>query len=317
SSSTSNGNYVFEPGETVMVAPSWRAPLDHDVYLTGTVTQFSGPTSALYSVTDGTATYGAIPAGGGTSCLATGDCYELSVTSPFQRPAHWDATLTESVGEALGVPQIKTWTLHIGKSFDDVPPSDPLYYWVETTLHNGVMGGCGPGMSLFCPSQRLTREEMAIDLLVAKEGPGYAPTACVEGAERFTDVPHDSPFCPWVEELARRNIDTGCSPTAFCPTTEVRRADLMRLIELTQHGPGFAPTGCIPGAELFKDMPATDPDCPYVEELSRELAGYSFGGGDGGDPTCDPSLSRPTEFAQRRAASRFLGAALGLTLLRQ
>ena len=47
--------------------------------------------------------------------------------------------------------------------------------------------------------------------------------ACVPGSERFADVPASSPFCKWIEELARRNIAGGCGGGNFCPIAQVTR----------------------------------------------------------------------------------------------
>ena len=91
--------------------------------------------------------------GASNNCgTATGDCYEVSVSSvsgiskpsapSVARPAtHWDATLTEtpSTGEAA-----KVWTLHVGDSFTDVPRSHVFYSVIERILHNGVTTGCTP-----------------------------------------------------------------------------------------------------------------------------------------------------------------------------
>ena len=33
----------------------------------------------------------------------------------------------------------------------------------------------------------------------------------------FADVPASSPFCRWIEELARRGVVTGCGGGNYCP----------------------------------------------------------------------------------------------------
>ena len=60
-------------------------------------------------------------------------------------------------------------------------------------------------------------------VLATLEGGGYMPPACVPGLERFMDVPASSPFCPWIEELVRRDAVAGCGLHLFCPAAEVRR----------------------------------------------------------------------------------------------
>ncbi len=68
-----------------------------------------------------TASYGTVPAGAVADCLATGDCYRLTVGGA--RPAaHWDA----SVRETLAAGETRDWVLHVGDSFADVPRGERL-----------------------------------------------------------------------------------------------------------------------------------------------------------------------------------------------
>jgi hypothetical protein len=56
--------------------------------------------------------------------------------------------------------------------------------------------------------------------------PPPPPPACVAGSEKFTDVPASNPFCPWIEELARRGITGGCAPNLYCPGDPVTRQQM-------------------------------------------------------------------------------------------
>jgi hypothetical protein len=67
---------------------------------------------------------------------------------------------------------------------------------------------------------------MAVFLLRTLEGSGYTPPPCVPGQEMFNDVPASSPFCPWIEELARRGITGGCGGGNYCPSASVDRAQM-------------------------------------------------------------------------------------------
>ena len=69
-----------------------------------------------------------------------------------------------------------------------------------------------------------TREQMTLTLAQALNLP--APPACVSGAEMFTDVPASSPFCPYIEELARRGVTGGCAPGLYCPRNFVTREQM-------------------------------------------------------------------------------------------
>ena len=58
----------------------------------------------------------------------------------------------------------------------------------------------------------------------------FEPPPCVPGNEMFTDVPASNPFCPWIEELARRGITAGCSLTQYCPGNPVTRQQMAAFI---------------------------------------------------------------------------------------
>ena len=59
--------------------------------------------------------------------------------------------------------------------------------------------------------------QMAVFALVAKETSVSTPPACGT-TPMFADVPVTSPYCRYVEELARRGVTSGCGGGNFCPT---------------------------------------------------------------------------------------------------
>ena len=72
-------------------------------------------------------------------------------------------------------------------------------------------------------AQGTTREQMAVALAQAL---AIQPPACVPGQEMFNDVPASSPFCPFIEDLARRGITGGCGGGNYCPGSPVSRAQM-------------------------------------------------------------------------------------------
>src|SRR5262245_45759403 len=155
-------NAVFEPGETVEVVPSWHyqsypyqygpcAPNNLCPAVAGEslhAVDFTGPGGATYTIVNDSATY-ATPINTTKNCWSGGSCYVFSVSAPETRPApHWDTTFSEkaaSAGLDLGwlhpmggsnpeQPLIcpielveKSWTIHIGRSFSDVPEVHMFY----------------------------------------------------------------------------------------------------------------------------------------------------------------------------------------------
>jgi len=79
---------------------------------------------------------------------------------------------------------------------------------------------------------------MAVFLLRTLD-PALTPPACT--VPLFADVPASSPFCRWVEELARRGITSGCGGGNYCPTQPVTREQMAVFLTttfgLTLYGP--------------------------------------------------------------------------------
>ncbi len=127
-----------------------------------------------------------------------------------------------------------------GTVFTDVPctggPFDP---WIEDLAGQGITGGCGGGN--YCPSNSVTRAQMAVFLLKALEGSAYDPPDC---AGVFDDVPctPGSGFPDWIEELFARNITGGCqaAPPLYCPDSPNNRGQmavfLVKTFELLLYG---------------------------------------------------------------------------------
>jgi hypothetical protein len=288
------GNSVLEPNEGAkVVAPTWRNT-GATATVTGTASNFTGPGTATFVLSDGSASYGAIAAGSPSSCTATGDCYSMGVTASARPATHWDAGFDEVVVPGS---MTKSWSLHLGDSFSDVPVTNPFYRFVETLLHHSVTGGCA--VSAYCPGNATTREQMAVFVLVAKEGSGYAPNPCTSPI--FNDVPDTSPFCPWIVELAVRGVVSGCGGGNYCPTAPVTR-EQMAIFVLRTLDPALAPPACT--TPMFGDVPASSPFCPWVEELARRGVVSGCGGGN----YC------PLGPVTREQMGVFLSVTFGLTL---
>jgi len=178
-----------------------------------------------------------------------------------------------------------------------MPRTNAFYRFVETLLHHGVTAGCGG--NAYCPASLTPRDQMAVFVLAAKEGQGYAPPACTTPV--FNDVPASSPFCRWIEELARRGVVSGCGGGSYCPTSAVTR-EQMAVFVLRTLDPLLNPPACT--TPMFNDVPASSPFCRWIEELARR----GIVGGCGGGNYC------PAAAVTREQMGVFLGATFGLTL---
>jgi hypothetical protein len=92
------------------------------------------------------------------------------------------------------------------------------------------VAGCGG--TQYCPSDPVSREQMAVFVLRTLD-PTLNPPACVAGQEQFGDVASTSPFCRWIEELANRQVVTGCGGGNYCPTTPVSREQMGVFLAVT------------------------------------------------------------------------------------
>jgi subtilisin-like proprotein convertase family protein len=294
----SGNNGVFEPDETVQVETTWSNPSADAFDLTGAASNFTGPGGPTYNITDGAADFGTLASLASANCFdATGNCYALQATGA--RPAqHWDTTFDETVTPSTSAPPSdKTWTLHIGASFNDVPTSNQFYAFIENIFHHGVTGGCNA--TDYCPTNPALRKQMAVFVLKAKEGPGYQPPPA---SGVFTDVPADNPFAPWIEELFHRGVVAGCGagPT-YCPDNAVLRQQMSVFLLRTEFGSSYVPPAC---TGVFGDVP-----CPGLfTDWIEDLAARGIAAGCGGGNFC------PTNPNTRGQMAPFLAKTFGLIL---
>ena len=289
---TDGANGVLEVPENFALVTSWRN-------VSGAPQTFQGASSAavvpagLVLTLGPTANYGTVADGAVGAC--SGPCFSGGLLGT--RPAgHADLSFLESIQpDAQG--QQKRWRVHVGDSFTDLPRANPFYRFVETLLHHGVTGGCAA--SAYCPASSTTRDQMATFVLVAKEGAGYVPPACITPV--FSDVPAASPFCRWIEELARRGVVSGCGGGNYCPGDAVTR-EQMAVFVLRTLDPALNPPACT--TPVFGDVPASSPFCRWIEELARRGVVSGCGGGN----YC------PASAVTREQMGVFISATFGLTL---
>jgi hypothetical protein len=287
----SGGNGVLEPGETATVAPAWRRSGGGS--LAGTAAGFTGPATPglTYGIADSAASYGVLPPATTVGCDTIPNCYAMTLSSPPGRPVpHWDAKFQEQLSTGV----IKTWTLHVGDSFTDVPRASPFYPFIETIFHRGVTGGCSAAG--YCPGSPTTREQMAAFIIRARGE--FAPPQ--PATQRFPDVPPTSPFYRFVERMAVLGITFGCGGGNYCPGAPISREQMAAFI-IRALGE-FAPPQ--PATQRFLDVPSTNPFYRFIDRM----AVLGITGGCGGGNYC------PADPVTREQMSVFLSVAFGLTL---
>ena len=108
-----------------------------------------------------------------------------------------------------------------GTLFLDVAANAFAAAFIEQLFVDGITGGCGNNK--YCPSDPVTRGQMAVFLLRAKHGSSYLPPPAT-GV--FSDVPLNMSFAPWIEQLAVESITGGCGNGNYCPENPVTRAQM-------------------------------------------------------------------------------------------
>jgi RHS repeat-associated protein len=159
--------------------------------------------------------------------------------------------------------------------FADVPQGAPFQREIEALFHAGVTSGCSATPMDYCPNDNITRAQMAVFLLAAKEGPGYTPPACVQ--QVFADVPcANNPYAPWINELSRRGITAGCStsPPMYCPNDNVTNAVMAVYVIASL---GVSPPAC--SSAPFADVPCSASASQFIAEEARRQITTGCGGG--------------------------------------
>jgi hypothetical protein len=189
-------------------------------------------------------------------------------------PASWTAPLLPGdyqghleVSNADGVASTTPVTVKVRAfTFSDVPPTYWVWSFIENLWTHGIPTTCGISPLQFCPDNPMTRGDMAIFLLRAKEGGTYLPPPCTTPA--FADVPCSDPLAPWINELVRRGVTAGCGGGNYCPNNPVTRDQMAVFLILTAQGADANPDRTCPPAP-FDDVPCSTPFYPWVKELVR------------------------------------------------
>jgi hypothetical protein len=115
--------------------------------------------------------------------------------------------------------------------FADVACPSTFANWIEQLANEGVTGGCGGGN--YCPTNGVTRSQMAVFLLKTSQGSSYTPPPATGTV--FADVAAGSFAADWIEDLYARNITGGCqtNPLRYCPSNINNRQQMAVFITKT------------------------------------------------------------------------------------
>jgi hypothetical protein len=131
--------------------------------------------------------------------------------------------------------------------FTDVPNSHPFASWIDAIFRMSITAGCAGigtcatpnGNTQFCPDSSITRDQMAVFLLRARNYNGfpYQPPPCASQGITIPDVacvPTPAPYADYIYEVVKKGYmppcGTGtltcvpsCATGQFCPGMVVSR----------------------------------------------------------------------------------------------
>ncbi len=103
--------------------------------------------------------------------------------------------------------------------FADVPSDAWWAGYVERLAELDITGGCATEPARFCPTQTVTRAQMATFLVQAFDLPA-APRA------DFEDVAEGSTHAAHIDALAASGVTAGCGERRYCPAQNTTRAQM-------------------------------------------------------------------------------------------
>ncbi len=126
-----------------------------------------------------------------------------------------------------------------GDVFCDVGINDWGCRWIEKFSELGITSGCWPddpntpdNEAKYCPSDRVTRAQMAVFILKAM---GIEPNNCTGEVFSDVDAVRFPMMCGWIEKFAELGITSGCYPdnpntpeneAKYCPDNSITRAQM-------------------------------------------------------------------------------------------
>lgn len=152
----------------------------------------------------------------------------------------------------------QTFNILQGAAFVDVPLGALFYDEIGRLSARGITVGCGGGF--YCPNDFVLRDQMAAFIIrVLGDTSPYTPAG-----QRFTDVPPSNPFYSFIEQMAVRQITSGCGGGNYCPSQQVLR-DQMAAFIIRSLGELSPPT---PGSQRFNDVPPGSPFYNFIDRMA-------------------------------------------------
>jgi hypothetical protein len=226
----------------------------------------SGFSTRIQRIFQAMKSYGLIMADNGSSWFVTGE-HNLAwdddeLVSAFSQLHGSDFEAVDASCYILDPNSAQARTFNLG-DFCDVPSTYFAKAYIGALAKAGVTGGCAVNPPSYCPTSPVTRDQMAVFLLKAKNGPAFTPPACA--TPPFPDVPCGNVFAAWIQALVAASITAGCGGGLYCPTNPVTREQMAVFLLKTLKGASHTPPPCTTAP--FADVPCSSPFAPWIQEL--------------------------------------------------
>jgi len=247
-------------------------------HVSATATDDQGNTSEFSQSMARAAIPASGPASGGTTISVGGTDFLPGATVTIGGVPATDVNVVSFTGLSATTPALTAGTLNdleitdsdgasgrlegaFVADFFDVSSSHPFYSYVTGLVLQRITAGIGGGY--YGVDLPVSRQQMAVFLLKAKYGPCYTPPPCT--VQLFADVPCDSPFAPWINELVTLGITAGCGGGNYCPLLPVTRQQMAALLLKAFEGADYNPPDCT--NPIFDDVPCESIFARWVYEL--------------------------------------------------
>ncbi len=169
--------------------------------------------------------------------------------------------------------------------FNDVPPTNPFYSYIQCLACRGIISGYADGT--FRPGNNVTRGQTA---KIVANAAGLSGTP---SGQTFTDVPPNNPFYTYIELMYAAGYINGYNTPAACPTgvpcfhpySDVTRGQLAKIDANAARYNEQIP----PSQQTFSDVPpSSQPFWLWIERVALHgvISGYNCGTPPAGP--CDP-----------------------------
>lgn len=146
--------------------------------------------------------------------------------------------------------------------FDDVPDTHWAFEYVQRLYEEEITSGCDT--NLFCPTNYVTRGQMAVLLVRTVEG--EPPDGYCDTSVPFNDVLPPHWACKYIKRLKELGVTFGCGNGNYCLYNNVTRAEMALFIIRAKYGEDFSYTS----TPHFSDVPDTHWAFRYIQKMKDD-----------------------------------------------